>query len=119
MRIIASTNKNLEELIAAGSFRQDLYYRLNVVPVEIPPLKDRTQDIPELLKYFAENLSASAGMSVPDFDDQAMAAMQKYDWPGNIRQLKNVVEWVMIMNGPAGEGGYGLAALPPEVSDYL
>lgn len=116
VRIIASTNKNLEELIAAGSFRQDLYYRLNVVPVEIPPLKDRTQDIPELLKYFAENLSASAGMSVPDFDDQAMAAMQKYDWPGNIRQLKNVVEWVMIMNGPAGEGGYGLAALPPEVS---
>jgi two-component system, NtrC family, nitrogen regulation response regulator NtrX len=116
VRIIASTNKNLEELIAAGSFRQDLYYRLNVVPVAIPPLKERTQDIPELVKYFSENLSVSAGMSVPNFDDKAVAVMQKYDWPGNIRQLRNVVEWVMIMNGSAGEDGYGLAALPPEVS---
>ena len=116
VRIIASTNKNLEELISAGSFRQDLYYRLNVVPVEIPPLKDRTQDIPDLVQYFSENLSVSAGMSVPVFDPKAIAVMQKYSWPGNIRQLKNVVEWVMIMNGPASESGYGLAALPPEVS---
>ena len=116
VRIIASTNKNLEDLIAAGVFRQDLYYRLNVVPVEIPPLKERIQDIPELVTYFSESLSASAGMSMSGFDSEAMAVMQKYDWPGNIRQLKNVVEWVMIMNGPAGENGYGLAALPPEIS---
>ena len=119
VRIIASTNKNLEKLIAAGAFRQDLYYRLNVVPVEIPPLKDRTQDIPDLVKYFSENLSVSAGTSVSAFDGEAIAAMQKYDWPGNIRQLKNVVEWVMIMNGPAGENGYDLAALPPEVSGMM
>lgn len=116
VRIIASTNKNLEDLIAAGAFRQDLYYRLNVVPVEIPPLRERTQDIPELVECFSENLSARAGVSIPGFDSEAMAIMQKYDWPGNIRQLKNVVEWVMIMNGSAGDNGYGLAALPPEIS---
>ncbi|MAE51317.1 MAG: sigma-54-dependent Fis family transcriptional regulator [Micavibrio sp.] len=116
VRIIASTNKDLEALIAGGAFRQDLYYRLNVVPVSIPPLRERAPDIQELVTYFSENIASSAGMSVPNFDDQALAAMQRYDWPGNVRQLKNVVEWVMIMNGPAEEQGYSVACLPPEIS---
>ncbi|MFN3701772.1 MAG: sigma-54-dependent transcriptional regulator [Alphaproteobacteria bacterium] len=117
VRIIASTNKNLEKLIAAGEFRQDLYYRLNVVPISVPPLRERMQDIPELTAYFSEILAENFGVAVPQFSKKALIAMQSYNWPGNIRQLRNVVEWVMIMNGNLGnEAQYDIAALPPEIS---
>lgn len=116
VRIIASTNKNLEQQIAEGRFRQDLYYRLNVVPVAVPTLRERQQDIPVLAQYFAENIASQSGMGIPSFHEKALKSMQKYSWPGNIRQLKNVVEWMMIMRGPSGEAGYDVADLPPEVS---
>lgn len=117
VRIIASTNKNLEAMIESGDFRQDLYYRLNVVPVTVPPLRERLQDVPPLVAYFSEMLANSFGVNVPVFSKKAMIAMQSYAWPGNIRQLRNVVEWVMIMNGSVqGAQEYDVTALPPEIS---
>lgn len=114
MRIIASTNRNLEELIAAGSFRQDLYYRLNVVPLAMPALAERREDIPVLALHFMEQAALSAGTSPRHFSDDALAAMQACDWPGNVRQLRNTIEWLLIMTEP----GKPIRAdmLPPEIT---
>jgi two-component system, NtrC family, nitrogen regulation response regulator NtrX len=117
VRIIASTNKDLETLIESGDFRQDLYYRLNVVPISIPPLRERLQDVAPLVEYFSKMLAHNFGVNVPHFSKKAMIAMQSYGWPGNIRQLRNVIEWVMIMNGAVkGTDEYDITALPPEIS---
>lgn len=115
-RIIASTNRNLEREISEGKFRQDLYYRLNVVPIHVPPLRERAQDVPELLDYFTRHISESSGLIAKSFSAKALAAMQAYSWPGNIRQLKNVVEWVMIMKGHQNSGMYEDTDLPPEIA---
>lgn len=116
VRIIASSNKSLEDQIAQGTFRQDLYYRLNVVPVQMPPLRERAADIPLMVSYFSENLAANFGVGVPVFSEEALQAMQRYSWPGNIRQLKNVIEWSMIMSAAVPEGGYGIDDLHPDVT---
>ena len=115
VRIIASSNRNLHLLMEQGQFRQDLFYRLNVVPVDLPPLRDRMQDIAPLAAYFATLFSVQAGMPACDFSEAALAAMQAYDWPGNVRQLRNVIEWVMIMNGGATQR-IKPEQLPPELS---
>ncbi|HTK84837.1 MAG TPA: sigma-54 dependent transcriptional regulator [Patescibacteria group bacterium] len=115
VRIIASSNRNLQQLMEQGRFRQDLYYRLNVVPVDLPPLRERLGDIEKLANYFAAIFSAQSGMPVCGFSGATLAAMQAYDWPGNIRQLRNVIEWVMIMNGGA-DSEIRPDQLPPELS---
>lgn len=115
VRIIASTNRNLEKAIAEGRFRQDLFYRLNVVPVTIPPLRDRIQDLQPLLGYFVQEISEQSGLPSRGFSPQALAAMQTYTWPGNIRQLRNIVEWSMIMKGVQG-GDFEVDDLPPEIT---
>jgi two-component system, NtrC family, nitrogen regulation response regulator NtrX len=115
VRIIASSNRNLHQLMEQGHFRQDLFYRLNVVPVDLPPLRDRMQDIAPLAAYFAALFSVQAGMPACGFSESALAAMQGYDWPGNVRQLRNVIEWVMIMNGGAVQP-IKPEQLPPELS---
>lgn len=98
VRIIASTNRDLEKCMADGDFRQDLYYRLNVVPIDIPPLRDRVQDIQALAEYFSSQYSQQAGQAaVCAFAPSTIAAMQAYEWPGNVRQLRNVVERCIIM----------------------
>lgn len=92
VRIIAATNRNLEELIANKLFRSDLYYRLNVIQFEIPPLRDHKEDIPELVDYLLRKLCSSMGCRIYELDRQALKQLLKYDWPGNIRELENVLE---------------------------
>ena len=96
VRVLAATNKNLEEEIEKGNFRPDLFYRLNVVPIHVPPLRDRLEDIPMLVEDLMENLNAK-GLVKKIFDQSALAAMMKHDWPGNVRELRNFVERLAIM----------------------
>jgi formate hydrogenlyase transcriptional activator len=96
-RIIAATHRNLEQRVAEGSFREDLYYRLNVFPIHVPPLRERVEDIPLLLWRFIEEFSKAFGKRIDAIDRDTMAALQRYAWPGNIRELRNVVERAMIV----------------------
>lgn len=97
VRVLAATNKNLEEEIEAGTFRADLFWRLNVVPIHVPPLKDRMSDIPALVTTLMEQLS-NKGLPKKEFTKEAFAALQLHDWPGNVRELRNFVERVVIMS---------------------
>lgn len=114
VRIIASTNRDLEKAMDEGNFRQDLYYRLNVVPIHMPSLQERIKDIPELVKYFTKLISKQSGLQEKSFSQSALSAIQSYQWPGNIRQLRNVVEWVMIMHGANGVDVFEAEHLPPD-----
>ncbi|MBN2208136.1 MAG: sigma-54-dependent Fis family transcriptional regulator [Candidatus Coatesbacteria bacterium] len=99
VRVISASNKNLRSLIEAGKFRDDLYYRLNVIPIVVPPLKERLVDIPLLANYFAEQFCQEYGKKALHFRDEAIQLLQSYTWPGNVRELKNIVERVVIMSG--------------------
>lgn len=112
IRVIASTNQNLQQLMAEGRFRQDLYYRLSVVPIDMPSLRNRLEDIPVLARFFMEQAARNANAQPRTFSDDAMALMQSYDWPGNVRQLRNVVEWLLIMTG---EDVITADLLPPDL----
>lgn len=96
-RIIAATNRNLEEMVSAGEFREDLYYRLNVIPIMIPPLRERKQDLALLLEYFIEKLSNDLGIGIKGVSNEAMEALLEYKWPGNVRELENLVERIMTL----------------------
>ena len=96
-RIIAATHRNLEERVAAGTFREDLYYRLNVFPIQVPPLRERAEDIPLLLWRFVEEFSKAFGKRIDAIDKNTITALQQYPWPGNIRELRNVVERAIIV----------------------
>ena len=98
VRVIAATNKNLEEEIARGNFREDLFYRLNVIPFFVPPLRDRAEDIPVLARYFLKEITAAYSRRPKEITDDAIDTLMKYAWPGNVRELRNVVERVVIMN---------------------
>lgn len=115
VRIVASSSRNLLAAIQDGNFREDLYYRLNVVPVVIPPLKQRKEDIPALADHFVKLYSAQSGQPARSFTQTALIALQGYDWPGNVRQLRNAIEWVMIMGG-GEKGPIESKNLPPEVT---
>ncbi len=116
VRFVASSNKNLEELMAEGVFRQDLFYRLNVVPIQLPPLSQRIEDIPTLCNHFMQKLSGAAGLKTFQFAEDSLAILQNYSWPGNIRQLRNVVEWVLIMAKETANDHYiHPNMLPPEI----
>jgi transcriptional regulator with PAS, ATPase and Fis domain len=97
VRIIAATNKNLSEQIEKNKFREDLYYRLKVVTVDLPPLRERKEDIPELINYFIEKYSKEFGKMIKGIDEKAMHALLSYHWPGNIRQLETVIERAIII----------------------
>lgn len=97
-RVIASTNKDLEEEISKGNFREDLFYRLNVIPFYVPPLRERTEDIPQLTRYFLKEFSSIYGRRAREITDDALDALMSYTWPGNVRELRNVVERIVIMN---------------------
>jgi two-component system nitrogen regulation response regulator NtrX len=97
VRVLAATNKDLEAEIAEGHFREDLLYRLNVVPIDVPPLRERREDIPALVAHFAEQLSASAGVPGRKFGDDAVRRLQSRAWPGNVRELRNAVERALIL----------------------
>ncbi len=98
VRVLAATNKDLESEIAEGRFREDLLYRLNVVPIEVPPLRDRLEDIPALVAHFAEQLAAGAGVPGKKFAEDAIGRLQGRSWPGNIRELRNAVERALILS---------------------
>jgi two-component system nitrogen regulation response regulator NtrX len=101
VRVLAATNKNLEEEIAAGRFREDLYYRLNVVPLAVPPLRERRDDIPGLIAHFINTLSAREGVSPRTIAPEAVQRLQGLDWPGNVRELRNTIERLLILaSGP-------------------
>ncbi|MDA8230120.1 MAG: sigma-54 dependent transcriptional regulator [Magnetospirillum sp.] len=97
VRVIATTNRDLQAEIAAGRFREDLYYRLNVVPVRVPSLRERREDIPALTRHFMRLAAQAAGVQPRVLAEDALAALQAYDWPGNVRQLRNVADWLLIM----------------------
>jgi two-component system, NtrC family, nitrogen regulation response regulator NtrX len=97
VRVVASTNRELSSEIAAGRFREDLFYRLNVVPIRVPSLRDRREDIPLLARHFMDRAAEAARLPPRDFGEDALAALQSYGWPGNVRQLRNVVDWLLIM----------------------
>ena len=104
VRIIAATNKNLKEEIQKGNFREDLYHRLSVIIINVPPLRERLDDIPELVRYFVENISDEMGKATPTFTQDAIEELQKYRWTGNIRELHNVIERLVILCGSKIEG---------------
>ncbi|MBO0662677.1 sigma-54 dependent transcriptional regulator [Jiella sp. MQZ9-1] len=120
VRIISSTAQNLDSLIAEGLFREDLYHRLAVVPISVPPLADRRQDIPMLIDAFMKQISEQTGIKPKPISDEAMAVLQASDWPGNVRQLRNNVERLMIL-ARDGEAEEPISAdmLPNEVGDML
>jgi two-component system nitrogen regulation response regulator NtrX len=117
VRVMASTTRDLQEEVTAGRFREDLYYRLNVVPIRIPPLRERRDDIPRLANHFMERAAKSAGLPSRVIGEDTFAALQTYAWPGNVRQLRNVVEWLLIM--APGDPSEPIRAdlLPPEITD--
>src|SRR4029077_12483741 len=95
--LAARANAELGAEIAAGRFREDLFYPPNVVPIRVPPLRDRREDIPLLARHFMARGAAAARIMSRDFGEDALAALQSYTWPGNVRQLRNVVDWLLIM----------------------
>ncbi|MFB6098445.1 MAG: sigma-54 interaction domain-containing protein, partial [Salinibacter sp.] len=96
-RILAATNRNLEAEVEAGQFRSDLYYRLNIFPIELPPLRDRNEDIPLLAEHFCEMYAARTGKEIEGLSASAMAALKGYDWPGNVREMANIIERAVIL----------------------
>jgi transcriptional regulator with PAS, ATPase and Fis domain len=99
VRIIAATSSNLEEMVAEGTFREDLYYRLNVIPIHMPALRDRREDIPLLVQRFTSRLCETHKLEIKTVSPQVMKAMMAYDWPGNVRQLENIVERMVALTG--------------------
>lgn len=97
VRVVAATNRNLEAAITAGVFREDLFYRLNVFPIEVPPLRQRKEDIPLLVEYFVDRYASKAGKKITGIDKRSMGLLQSYSWPGNIRELQNVIERSVIV----------------------
>jgi two-component system nitrogen regulation response regulator NtrX len=101
VRVIASTNKDLEEEISRGNFREDLFYRLNVIPFSVPPLRERKEDIPLLARYFLKEFAGRYGRRPREVTDDAVETLMRYSWPGNVRELRNVIERIVIMNPTA------------------
>ncbi len=117
VRVLASTNRDLMTLIASGQFREDLFYRLNVVPIRVPALRERREDIPELIEYFMEHAAQMAGLPPRRLSDDGFAALQAYDWPGNVRQLRNVVDWILIMAPGKPDEPVFASMLPSDIGD--
>lgn len=102
LRVVSATNRDLEQEIMEGRFRQELYHRLNVVPIKVPPLSDRREDIPDLVTYFMTQFNAAQGLPIRELTEDALALLQTMMWPGNVRQLKNMVERVLILGDGTG-----------------
>ncbi len=119
VRIASSTTRNLEEEIAAGKFREDLYHRLSVVPIRVPPLAERREDIPELIDHFMEQISQATGLPKRRIGADAMAVLQSHDWPGNVRQLRNNVERLMILAGGDADAVINADMLPQDVGSMV
>jgi two-component system nitrogen regulation response regulator NtrX len=119
VRIVSSTTRNLEAEIAEGRFREDLYHRLSVVPIRVPPLSDRREDIPELVEYFMDQISLATGLPRRKIGADAMAVLQSHIWPGNVRQLRNNVERLMILAGGDPDATITADMLPQDVGSMV
>ena len=119
VRIISSSSRNLEEEIAAGRFREDLFHRLAVVPVRVPALSERREDIPDLIDFFLDQISSATGLAKRTIGEDAMAVLQSHDWPGNVRQLRNNVERLMILAGGDPEAVVTASMLPSEIGTMV
>jgi transcriptional regulator with PAS, ATPase and Fis domain len=117
VRVVAATNRNLEEMVRVGTFREDLYYRLNVVNLRLPPLRERQGDIPLLVEFFLSKLSGGSGKDRKEIDPEAMAALEGYSWPGNIRQLENEMQRAHVMSGK--ESTITRSSLSPTVAQNV
>src|SRR3954453_20104875 len=101
LRVIAATNRDLRQMVAEGKFQEDLFYRLNVIPIELPPLRERRDDIPSLVEHFIRKHAQRTGRRVERIEDAVLAALQQYDWPGNVRELENTIERAVVLStGP-------------------
>jgi transcriptional regulator with PAS, ATPase and Fis domain len=114
VRIIAATNRRLDELVAAGEFREDLFYRLNVLRIDLPPLAERREDLPLLAEHFLRRFAAKQDKHIAAFSEAAMKALLRYHFPGNVRELENIVERAVVL---CREGYIPADCLPPEVLD--
>jgi two-component system nitrogen regulation response regulator NtrX len=119
VRIVSSTSRSLEAEIAAGRLREDLYHRLSVVPIRVPPLAERRDDIPPLVEYFMDQISQSTGLPKRRIGEDAMAVLQSHDWPGNVRQLRNNVERLMILAGGDADAVISADMLPQDVGSMV
>ncbi len=119
VRIVSSTSRNIEADIAAGKFREDLYHRLSVVPIRVPPLAERREDVPELVDYFMTQISQITGLPKRKVGVDALAVLQSHDWPGNVRQLRNNVERLMILAGGDPDAVITAAMLPQDVGSMI
>jgi two-component system nitrogen regulation response regulator NtrX len=117
VRVLSATSRSLQEEIAAGRFREDLFYRLNVVPVKLPALRERREDLPELVSHFLARYAAERRMTAPGISEEAMAALQAHDWPGNVRQLRNIIERTLILAPGDRVACIEVDLLPPEILD--
>jgi two-component system nitrogen regulation response regulator NtrX len=117
VRVLSATSRNLQDEIAAGRFREDLFYRLNVVPVRLPSLRERREDIPELVSHFFARFAAERRISAPRISEEAMAALQAHDWPGNVRQLRNIIERTLILAPGDRLSSIDVDMLPAEILD--
>src|SRR4051794_33816623 len=117
VRVLSATARNLSDEISNGRFREDLFYRLNVVPVRIPSLRERREDIPELVSHFLARIAAERRMAAPAVSEEAVAALQAHDWPGNVRQLRNIIERTLILSPGDRAARIEVDLLPPEVLD--
>ena len=115
VRVVATSTRDLKDEIVAGRFREDLFYRLNVVPLEVPDLADRRDDIPKLAEHFMRRAAETGGMPIRRIGPDAMTALQSHDWPGNVRQLRNVIEWLLIMAPADPSKPIRADMLPPEL----
>jgi DNA-binding NtrC family response regulator len=113
IRVISATNNNLEEAVSKEKFRQDLYFRLNVVPISIPPLRERREDIPLLARHFLNKFNIAFNKKIPGFSEKALDALSRYDWPGNIRELENLVERIVVLS--KGNDQIELENIPVEI----
>jgi two-component system nitrogen regulation response regulator NtrX len=119
VRIISSTGRNIEAEIAAGRFRDDLYHRMSVVPIRVPPLAERREDIADLVYYFMEQISQSSGLSKRIIGEDALAVLQSHDWPGNVRQLRNNVERLLILASGDADSVVTASMLPQDVGSMV
>ena len=117
VRVIASSNRGLNDLIGQQRFREDLYYRLNVVPLQVPSLNERREDIPLLVRHFAERSAEATGLPQRKLTTDALSVLQGYDWPGNVRQLRNVVDWILIMTPGDPSEPVGADMLPSDIGE--
>jgi transcriptional regulator with GAF, ATPase, and Fis domain len=99
LRVIAATNRDLRQLVAEGKFQDDLFYRLNVIPIQIPPLRERREDIPVLIEHFVRKHAQRSGKAIDKIDEGVVAGLQRYDWPGNVRELENTIERAVVLSG--------------------